>query len=44
MSETGTLIGYGGRTIGREELALVPTPLQKSQPTAQCHIMRLSKR
>jgi hypothetical protein len=26
MAETGTLIGYGGRTIGREELALVPTP------------------
>ena len=22
-----TLIGYGGRTIGREELALVPTPV-----------------
>jgi hypothetical protein len=26
MSETSTLIGYAGRTIGREELALVPTP------------------
>ena len=26
MSETSTLIDYGGRTIGREELALVPTP------------------
>ena len=26
MSETSQLIGYGGRTIGREELALVPTP------------------
>ena len=26
MSETSTLIGYCGRTIGREELALVPTP------------------
>ncbi len=26
MSETGTLIGYNGRTIGREELTLVPTP------------------
>jgi hypothetical protein len=26
MSETSTLIGYGRRTIGREELALVPTP------------------
>jgi hypothetical protein len=26
MSETSTLIGYAGRTVGREELALVPTP------------------
>ena len=26
MSETSTLIGYSGRTIGREEPALVPTP------------------
>jgi len=26
MSETSTLIGYAGRSIGREELALVPTP------------------
>src|SRR5437899_2217248 len=26
MSETSTLIGYGGRTIGREEVTLVPTP------------------
>jgi hypothetical protein len=26
MSETGTLIGYAGQTIGREELTLVPTP------------------
>jgi hypothetical protein len=26
MSETSTLIGYRGRTIPREELALVPTP------------------
>ena len=26
MSETSTLIGYSGRTIGREELALVATP------------------
>jgi hypothetical protein len=26
MSETSTLIGYSGRTIGREELALMPTP------------------
>jgi hypothetical protein len=27
MSETSTLIGYGSRTIGREERALVPTPV-----------------
>jgi hypothetical protein len=27
ISKTSTLIGYGGRTLGREELALVPTPL-----------------
>ena len=26
MSETSTLIGYRGRTLPREELALVPTP------------------
>ena len=26
MSETSTLIGYEGRTIPREALALVPTP------------------
>jgi hypothetical protein len=26
MSETSTVIGYSSRTIGREELALVPTP------------------
>ena len=26
MSETSTLIGYAGRTIHRDELALVPTP------------------
>jgi hypothetical protein len=26
MSESSTLIGYSGRTIGREELTLVPTP------------------
>jgi len=26
MSEKCTVIGYSGRTIGREELALVPTP------------------
>ena len=26
MSETSTLIGYAGRTINREDLALVPTP------------------
>jgi hypothetical protein len=27
MSESSTLIGYQGRTISREDLALVPTPL-----------------
>jgi hypothetical protein len=27
MSETSTLIGYQGKTIDREALALVPTPL-----------------
>jgi len=27
MTETSTLIGYAGRTIPREMLALVPTPL-----------------
>src|SRR6266700_6513284 len=32
MSETSTLIGYNGRTIGREELALVPTP-----PSTETH-------
>ncbi len=26
MSETSTLIGYQGKTINREQLALVPTP------------------
>jgi len=26
MSETSTLIGYGNRTISREEIALIPTP------------------
>jgi hypothetical protein len=30
MSETSTLIGYGDRTIGREELILVPTPAPAS--------------
>jgi hypothetical protein len=32
MSDTSTLIGYGGRTIGREELALVPTPAATETP------------
>jgi hypothetical protein len=27
MPETSTLIRYSGRTIGREELALVPIPV-----------------
>jgi hypothetical protein len=35
MSETSTLIGYGGRTIGREELALVPTPLLDTKDIEQ---------
>jgi hypothetical protein len=30
MSETSTLIGYGYRTIGREEVTLVPTPAPAS--------------
>jgi len=33
MSETNTLIGYSGRTIGREELTLVPTP-----PAGACKV------
>jgi len=34
MSETSTLIGYGGRTIGREEPTLVPTraPTETHRP------------
>jgi hypothetical protein len=36
MSETSTLIGYKGRTIPREELALVPTPAA-TKPTYQSH-------
>jgi hypothetical protein len=30
MSETSTLIGYQGRTISRQELALIPTPAATS--------------
>jgi len=29
MSETSTLIGYQGRTISRQELALIPTYAQQ---------------
>src|ERR1700758_2820216 len=32
MSETSTLIGYSGRTIGRQELALVATPAATETP------------
>src|SRR5258706_16438606 len=32
MTETSTLIGYGGRTIGREELTLAPTPPATEPP------------
>ena len=45
MSETSrqsTLIGYGGRTIGREELALVPTPAATKR-TARSRTMRSFK-
>jgi len=42
MSETSTLIGYGGRTIGREELALVPTPVatETHRPVPHHEIVR----
>jgi len=30
MSETSTLIGYQGRTVSRQELALIPTPAATS--------------
>ena len=42
MSETSTLIGYSGRTIGREELTLVPTPLA-TESTARSRITRSSR-
>jgi hypothetical protein len=32
MSETSTMIGYQGRTISREELALIQTPAATSTP------------
>ena len=42
MSETSTLIGYSGRTIGREELALVPTPeaTETHRPVAHHEIVQ----
>ena len=42
MSETSTPIGYAGRTIGREELALLPTP-PATETTGLCRITKLSK-
>jgi hypothetical protein len=46
MSETSALIGYSGRTIGREELVLVPTPpateTHRPKRTARSPIMRSS--
>ena len=42
MSETSTLIGYDGRTIGREELMLVPTPAA-TETHRQSRITRLCK-
>ena len=41
MSETSTLIGYGGRAIDRQELALVPTPpaTETHRPIAHCEIV-----
>ena len=39
MSETSTLIGYNGRLIGHEELALVPTP----PATETHHPIRVTK-
>jgi hypothetical protein len=47
MSESSTLIGYQGRTISREELALVPTPLATDthRPVPHHEVSaRLSKR
>src|SRR5271156_5880192 len=42
MLETSTLIGYGGRTIGREELMLVPTPAptETHRPVPQHEIVQ----
>jgi hypothetical protein len=40
MSETSTLIGYSGRTIGREELARVPTH-RRLKRTARSPITKL---
>jgi hypothetical protein len=46
MSETSTLIGYSGRTIGREELALVPTPAatETHRPIPHHEIVQASDR
>ena len=46
MSETSTLIGYSGRTIGREELALVPTPAatETHRPVPHHEIVQASGR
>jgi hypothetical protein len=41
MSETSTLIACGGRTFGREELALVPpTPTETHRPIQHHEIVR----
>lgn len=42
MLETSTLIGYSGRTIGREELALVPTsaPTETHRPVPHHEIVQ----
>ena len=43
MSETSTLIGYSGRTIGREELTLVPTPAGNRNTPARFRITKSCK-
>jgi len=37
MSETSTLVGYGGHTIGREELTLVPHTGNRNAPPDPHH-------
>ena len=44
MSETSTLIGYGGRTIGREELALVPRLASRTTTRRQGRERRTASR